>query len=151
MSAVDDLLLFRSVDPSRRAVVARLLDDGVGAGGWRHEEPIDLWELYDAGSAPAEGPVAVAATSEPDRGQRVSLVAIVVAAPQRGRGIGIWMIQELSDALRARGVLALAATVPNQNGPAIAVLHRAGFRLSGIEQVGGVARNGCTMCFHLEL
>lgn len=149
--SADDLLLFRLVDdPERRGLAAGLLDEGVGLG-WRREDPVEVWELCEAGFAPGEPPVAVAATTEPDRGQQARLVAATVAPAQRDRGIGTCVLEELADALRARGVLRLAAIVASHNGAAITILLRAGFTLSATERAAHMASGSCTMCFDLEL
>ena len=126
---VEALLLLRAVEaPERHALAGRLLDEGLGSRSWRNHG-VDLWELYDP-SDPTDGePVALAATRVGGSG-RATLVAVVVTAGLRGRGIGQRMIEELADALRTRGVLVLMAAVPDGDATATAVLQRTGFRPS---------------------
>ena len=120
-------------------MVARLLHDGLGSG----YGDADLWELDDAAGAPEEQPVAVAATCPLGDGRRVQLVGFVVSPGQRGGGVGRRLIEDLSDALRGRGVLELATAVPSDNVTAMAVVQRAGLRPDEIR--------GDVVWFDLEL
>jgi GNAT superfamily N-acetyltransferase len=127
---VAELLLLRAVDdPDRADVARRLLDERSGSPLWPATGDADLWELYDPSDASDDEPVAVAATRASGSG-RVSLVAVVVASRLRGRGLGHRLVEELADALRARGALVLAAAVPGGPAATAAVLERAGFRPS---------------------
>ena len=88
----------------------------------------DVWELYDASFGPHEPPAAVAATTPLAGATRVRLFAVVVAEAARGRGVGRRILEDLSDVLRARGVLALVAGVHSENEGAIRTLQRAGLQ-----------------------
>ena len=137
-TAEDLLLLFRKVEePDRRAMGWRLLDDGMGGRQWRLGSDLDLWELRDVTSADDEEPVAAAATCRLGDGRRVRVLAVAVAAAHRRHGIGRRMLEELVDALRARGVLAVVAAVPVDHAPAIGTVGRAGFRPSHVERANG--------------
>ena len=152
MSALEDLLLFRSVsDPVRRTLDARLLDDSLGAERWRPGGEADLWELYEAACGPDDGPVAAAATRPLGDGMRVMLVAAVVAPDKRGTGLGQRMLEELADSLRASGVLVLVTAVPSDAATAMVVVQRAGFRPSHVERgcPGSVAVDRVWFDLHL--
>ena len=137
VGAPEDLLLFRAVaDPTRRALTAQWLDGAVPAHPRPNWVDADLWELSDATCGPDEEPVAVAATFPLGDGRRVKLVAIAVAPAMRGRGLGQRAIEDLADALRARGVLALVTAVPSDQAAAIVVVQRAGLRPSHVERAG---------------
>ena len=136
--ATAELLLFRKVEePDRRATASRLLDAGMNGARWRLDNDLDLWELRDVASGDDEEPAAAAATCAVGDGRRVRLLALVVAGPQRGHGIGRRMIEDLTDALRARGVLVLVAAVPVDRAAAIVTVQRAGFRPSHVERANG--------------
>ena len=150
--AREDLLLFRALeDPGRRLAATRLLDDGMGARRWRPSGEDDLWELHDATCRSGKDPVAAAATRPIGDGRRVRLVALVVAAAGRGRGIGRRMIEELTDALRRRGVLTIVAAVPSDDAAAIVVMQRAGLRPSHVERSSPEAGGHDLVWFDLEL
>jgi GNAT superfamily N-acetyltransferase len=150
--AADDLLLFRPVpDPARRTMAVRLLDDALGGRSWRSAADADLWELHDAASAPDEEPAAVAATCPLGDGRRVRIVAFLVAAALRGTGIGRRLLEDLADALRARGVLTLVAAVPADHATAAVVVQRAGFRASYVERARPGQDGGDVVWFDAEL
>ena len=128
-----ELLLFKSVAEPRRHAVAALL----GAGGWRDRDDVDLWELDDAAGVPGEGPVAVAATCLEEGGRRAVLLGFVVDPARRRAGTGQRLLDDLLDALRGRGVLALATAVPSDQVDAMAVLERAGLRRSPAQGAEG--------------
>ena len=152
MSTVDDLLLFRSVQaPGRRAMALRLLDEGMGGPRWRIGGEVDLWELQDATGGRDEEPVAVAATRALGDGRRVALLAVVVAAPARRRGIGGRLMEELGDALRARGVLLMVAAVPIDETSALVLMQRARFRPSHVERAGPASDGRDLVWFDVEL
>jgi GNAT superfamily N-acetyltransferase len=152
VGAADDLLLFRAVvEPARGAAASRMLDDATGGRGWRCRGEADLWELHDAVSAPDEEPVAVAATCPSGDGRRVRLVGLVVAPSLRGRGLGRRLLEDLSDALRARGALAVVAAVPSDHATAIVVVQRAGFRASHVERASPGSDGRDLLWFDAEL
>ncbi len=152
MRTGEDLLVFRAAEePARRSMALRMLDDGMGGRGWQQADDADLWELHDAAFGGDQDPVAVAATCPPDDGRRVGLVAVVVTARQRGRGIGQRIIEELCDALRARGELALVAAVPSDAAPALVAVQRAGLRPSPQGHAGLGADRDDLVWFGLEL
>ncbi len=151
VSAVGELLLFRAVaDPARRTMVTRMVDHGVG-GSWRRSGETDLWELHDAGCGSDDTPVAVAATRPLGDGRRVRLVAVVVAVPLRGQGLGRRIIEELADALRARGVLVLVAAVASDDPAGIVVVQRSGLRPSHVERASAETDGRDLVWFDLEL
>ncbi len=151
-TAEDLLLLFRKVEePDRRAMAWRLLDDGMDGRTWRLGSDLDVWELRDVASGGDEEPVAVAATGALGDGRRARLLAVVVVDAHRGHGIGRRMIEELADALRARGVLVVVAAVPVDHAPAIITVQRAGFRPSHVERAGGAAGHHDLVWFDVEL
>ena len=139
MAGTDDLLLlFRKVDePYRQSRARQLLDDGMGGPGWRLGSDVDLWELRDLASGDDEEPLAAAATCALGDGRRVRLLAVAVDAGHRGRGIGRRMIDEVVDALRARGVLVLVTAVPVDHARAMATVQAARFRPSHVERLEG--------------
>lgn len=148
----DLLLLFRKVDePHRRAVAWQLLDDGMGGWTWRLGSDLDLWELRDVACGDEEEPVAAAATCALGDGRRVRLLAVVVADARRGQGIGRRLIDDLVDALRARGVLVLVTAVPVDRGPAIATVQAAGFRPSHVERTEGTTGGHDLVWFDVQL
>lgn len=146
---VADLLLLRAVEaPERRALAGRLLDEGLGSRSWRNHG-VGVWELYDP-SDPADGePVALAVTRVGGAGRAI-LVAVVVAAALRGRGIGQRMVEELADALRTRGVLVLMAAAPDGDATATAALQRTGFRSSSWPHLTPSAGQPRMVWFDLE-
>lgn len=148
----DLLLLFRKVDePHRRAMVCQLLDGGMGGSAWRLGSDLDLWELRDVASGDEEQPVAAAATCALGDGRRVRLLAVVVAAARRRQGIGRRLIDDLVDALRARGMLVLVAAVPVDRAPAIATVQAAGFRPSHVERTEGTTGGQDLVWFDVQL
>lgn len=150
--ADDLLLLFRNVhEPDRRAAAWQLLDDGMGGGAWCLGSDLELWELRDVGAGDDDEPVAAAATCVLGDGRRVRLLALVVDAARRGHGIGRRMIEELVDALRARGVVVLVAAVPMDQVEAIATVQAAGFRPSHVERSEGTVVGPDRVWFDVEL
>ena len=151
--AADDLLLlFRKVDdPYGRARAWQLLDEGMGGRAWRLGSDLDGWELRDVLSADDERPVAAAATCALGDGRRVRLLALVVAAAHRGRGIGRRTMDELVDALRALGVLVLVTAVPIDHMAGISLVQRVGFRPSHVERGNGVGGEHDLVWFDVEL
>ena len=151
-TAEDLLLLFRKVDePVRRALGWQLLDAGMGDRSWRLGSDLDLWELSDVAAGEEEEPVAVAATCSLGDGRRVRLLALVVDAGYRRRGIGRRMLEELVDALRSRGVLVLVAAVPVDLAPAILTIQRAGLRPSHVERAATTVGASDMVRFDVEL
>ena len=145
-----ELLLLRAVDdPARAALAGRLLDEEPASPLWPAGAGVDLWELYDPSDASDDEPVAVAATSAASAG-RVALVAVAVATRLRGRGLGRRLVEELADALRARGALVLAAALPVGQAATAALLERAGFRRS-TGRGDGVTVQPDVVWFDLEL
>ena len=150
--ADDLLLLFRKVDePDGRARAWRLLDDGMGGRAWRLGSDLDVWELRDVAAGDEEGPVAAAATCALGDGRRVRLLAVVVAADRRRQGIGRRIVDELVDALRARGVLVLVAAVPVDEVGAIATVQAAQFRPSHVERAEGTVVGRDLVWFDVQL
>ena len=148
----EDLLLFRAVaDPARRSMAARLLDEGIGARAWRCRGEADLWELSDATCGPGEQPVAVAATCVVGDGRHVRLLGVLVDPALRGRGLGRRVIEQLADALRARGALALVAAVPSDHPAATAAVQRAGLRPSHVERASPESDGRDLVWFDVEL
>ena len=138
--ADDGLLLFHKVEElDGRATGWRLLDDGMGGPAWRLGRDVDRWELRDVAAGDDDEPVAAAATCQLGDGRRVRLLAVVVAGAHRGHGIGRRTIEELADALRARGVLVLVTSVPVDDARAMVTVRRAGFRPSHVERHDGGA------------
>ena len=145
------LLLFRKVDePDRRARARQLLDAGMGGWAWRLDSDLDLWELRDLASGEEE-PVAAAATCALGDGRRARLLAVVVDAASRGRGIGLLMIDEVVDALRTRGVLVLVTAVPVDQTRAMATVQGARFRPSHVERVDGTTGGHDLVWFDVQL
>lgn len=148
----DDLLLFRKVEePDRGGMAWQLLDEGMGGWAWRLGRDLDGWELRDVLSGDDESPVAAAATCPLGDGRRVRLLALVVGAAHRGRGIGRRTMEELVDALRVLGVLVLVTAVPIDDMAAIATVQRVGFRPSFVERGNGVAGEHDLVWFDVEL
>lgn len=152
MKAGEDLLLFRAVEePARRALAVRLLDDGMDGRCWRLGGDADVWELHDATLGNDEEPVAVAATRSLGDGRRVALAAVAVAGGHRGRGIGQRMIEEVCDALRAKGAVVLVAAVPSTEGTAMVVVQRAGMRPTHVERSSPAANGHDVVWFDVAL
>ena len=152
VSALEDLLLFRAVEGRARSIVAAdVLDRGMNAPSWRRGGEADLWELYDAAGSRDDEPVAVTATRPLGDGGRVRLVAVAVAPSRRGEGLGQRIIEELADALRAKGVLALVAAVPSDEAAAMVVVQRAGLRPSHVERASGDNDGRDVVWFDLQL
>jgi ribosomal protein S18 acetylase RimI-like enzyme len=148
VSALEGLLLFRSVEEGeRRARAARLL---AGVAGERHPwGRVDLWELSEAAYTFETEPVAVAATSP--GGSHVTLLSFVVVPAWRGQGLGQRVVEDVADAIRARGALLLSAEVPAGNAAALAVLRRAGFREPAPAGISGPPTGYSVVCLDLEL
>ncbi|MBD0324532.1 MAG: GNAT family N-acetyltransferase [Aldersonia sp.] len=124
-----DLLLFRAVqEPQRRATVLQMLDASITSGAPHPDAQCDAWELYDATGGADEPPVAVATTRPLDDGRIIELTAIAVASSRRRQGIGRRLIDDLSDAHRARGAMLLITTTTADGMSAATVLQRWGFR-----------------------
>ncbi len=122
----EELLLFGTVQRPPRRVRALELLATVLDGAPRSE--LELWELRDATADGDEGPLAAAATCGPGAGGTVRLVGVAVADGARGSGLGRRTVEELVDALRARGAEALAVAVRRDDERAIEVLRRGAFR-----------------------
>lgn len=151
-NAPEDLLLFRPVvQPARRAVAVRTLEDAIGSVSARCVCEPDLWALDDAASGPDEQPVAVAATCPIGDGRRVRLDGFVVEPSLRGRGIGRRLLEELADTMRARGVLALVAAVRSDDAAALVAVQRAGFRPSYVERASSDHDGRDVVWFDAEL
>lgn len=152
VSALEDLLLFRAVEGRARSIAAAdLLDRGMSAPSWRRGGEADLWELYDAAGSRDDEPVAVTATRPLGDGGRVRLVAVAVTPSRRGEGLGQRIIEELADALRAKGVLALVAAVPSDEAAAMVVVQRAGLRPSHVERSSADNDGRDVVWFDLQL
>jgi ribosomal protein S18 acetylase RimI-like enzyme len=145
-----DLLLFRAVQEPRRrkTVLAMLAASGVGDASLRSAYG-DVWELYDAAGDAAEAPVAVASTSPRDDGRCIELTAIAVASSRRREGIGRRVIDDLSDALRARGAMLLVAVVADADASTARVLQRWGLRPAALDRADAAAVGGSTFVIEL--
>lgn len=143
-----ELLLFRRVPGHRRAQALRLLD-AHGAAPWA-SELTELWELHDP-SVDDEEVTAVAATACPAGGRHVEVLAVVVATERRRRGTGTRLLEELADALRARGAAALVAAVPGDASGACAFVQHAGFCPSGSDPGSRLVDGADLLWFDLEL
>lgn len=131
-------------------MASRLLDDGVGPG-WRRGGDAALWELHDAGAGEDDEPVAVAATRVLSDGRRVRLAGLAVAPPHCDARIGQRMIEDLSDALRARGVLVMVAAVPCDEPAALDLVQRGGLRPSHVERASAECEGRDLVWFDVEL
>lgn len=129
MQGSEDLLLFRAVAAgARRATALRLLHDRGRSYRFPLEGEPDLWELHDATLGSEDEPVAVASTRPLGDGRRVRLVGLVLSVSEGFHTTAQRMIEELSDALRARGAQALVVGVPGDDVEVGAVLERSGLR-----------------------
>jgi len=63
-------------------------------------------------------------------GMDAYLTDLFIAEPDRGRGLGQWLLSEVERASRAAGVQALHLMVAPQNHRAHHIYHRAGFHVS---------------------
>jgi GNAT superfamily N-acetyltransferase len=115
-------------EPERLVTALRMLDTSILGGVSQRSSRGDTWELYDATADASEAPVAVASTCPLDDGRSIELTAIAVASSRRRQGIGRRVIDDLSDALRARGAMSLVARVVGGDTTPASVLQRWGFR-----------------------
>jgi GNAT superfamily N-acetyltransferase len=146
-----DLLLFRAVqEPQRRATVLQLLDASTPSDASHPGDQCDAWELYDAAGGEDEPPVAVATTRALDDGRSIELIAIAVATSRRQEGIGRRLIDDLSNALRARGAMRLVTEATANRTCTATMLERWGFRQSPREPADH-APTGAAATFALEL
>ena len=122
-------IVFRQVrSASERETASRLLaDGGVPAPAADRPGGTVLFGLWDLAAPAGDGPVGAAATRPVDDAGTVELCGIVVRAGLRRRGLGRRLLAEVADALRADGAARLLARLESTNGPAAALLARAGF------------------------
>ena len=110
----------------REAAVRLLADSGVPPAAVRSSGETVLYGLWDLAASDGEGLVGVAATQPPDATGSVELCAIAIRAGLRRRGLGVRLVSEVADALRAEGAARLAARLKGDQRPAAALLARAG-------------------------
>jgi GNAT superfamily N-acetyltransferase len=123
----------------REAAVRLLADSGVPAAAVRGAGGTVLYGLWDLAASDGEGLVGVAVTRPPDATGSVELCAIAIRAGLRRRGLGLRLVGEVADALRAEGAARLAARLKGGQRPAAALLARAGLvdLTDGDEQSAG--------------
>ena len=117
----------------QRPVVFGTLGRPQAAGRQRH--PIGrpssgdcvLYGLWDLATRTGQGLVGVAATQPPDAGGSVELCGVAIRGDLRHRGLGLRLVTEVADALRAEGATRLGVRLESDHGPAAALLTRAGF------------------------
>jgi ribosomal protein S18 acetylase RimI-like enzyme len=146
MPVGDDMLLLRVAERRARAEAAGRLF-GRRSDDLLERESSVLWELYDPTD---DEPVAAAVTSIVDDGRRANLVAFTVVPGSRGRGLGQRIVEEIADALRARGVMQIVAGVAVDDVRTINVLGRAGLRQSRVQPASSAAARD-EVWFDLEL
>ena len=122
-------IVFRSIrSRAERDAAGRLLaDSGVPPSTVRLPGDPVLYGLWDLAAPNGEGLVGVAATQPPDDTGSVELCGIAVRAGLRRRGLGRRLVTEVADALRTKGAARLVARLKGDQGPAAALLARAGF------------------------
>jgi GNAT superfamily N-acetyltransferase len=122
-------IVFRRVrSASERETASGLLTDGgLPPPSVCMPGDIVLYGLWDLAAPTGEGLVGVAATRPPDDAGSVELCGIAVRADLRRRGLGLRLVSEVADALRAEGAARLVAWLAGDHRPAAALLARAGF------------------------
>jgi ribosomal protein S18 acetylase RimI-like enzyme len=124
-------IVFRRVQsPSDREGSSRLLaDSGVPPAAVGGAGDTVLYGLWDLTAQTGEGLVGAAATRPLDDAGAgsVELCAIAIRADLRRRGLGLRLVTEVADALRAEGAARLGARLKGDHRPAAALLARAGF------------------------
>ena len=121
-------LVFRRLrSPSEREAAGRLLaDSGVPPATIRSAGDTVLYGLWDLAAPNGDGLVGVAATQPLDDVGSVELCAIAIRAGLRRRGLGLRLVTEVADALRAEGGARLVARLEGDHRPVAALLARAG-------------------------
>jgi len=121
-------IVFRSVrSSSERSAARRLLaDSGIPSVAPRSGDCV-LYGLWDLATRTGQGLVGVAATQPPDAGGSVELCGVAIRGDLRHRGLGLRLVTEVADALRAEGATRLGVRLESDHGPAAALLTRAGF------------------------
>jgi ribosomal protein S18 acetylase RimI-like enzyme len=136
-------LVFRRLrSPSEREAAVRLLaDSGVPPAAVRGSGETVLYGLWDLTASDGEGLVGVAATQPPDDTGSVELCGIAIRADLRRRGLGLRLVTEVADALRAEGAARLVARLQGDYRRAAALLARAGLAAT-TDADGQSARTG---------
>jgi ribosomal protein S18 acetylase RimI-like enzyme len=136
-------IVFRSVrSPSEREAASRLLaDSSVPPAAIRSAGDTVLYGLWDLAAPAGEGLVGVAVTQPPDDAGSVELCRIAIRVDLRRRGLGLRLVTEVADALRAEGAARLVARLAGDHGPAAGLLARAGFAAT-TDADGQSARTG---------
>ncbi len=130
-------IVFRTVRSWEREVASILLaDSGLPPSTDRGPDGTVLFGLWDLAASNAEALVGVAATRPLDDGRAAKLCGIAVRASLRRRGLGRRLLAEVADALRADGAERLLARPADAQGPAAALLARAGFAATTDGEVG---------------
>jgi ribosomal protein S18 acetylase RimI-like enzyme len=124
-------IVFRRVrSPSDREGASRLLaDSGVPPAAVGGAGDTVLYGLWDLTAQTGEGLVGAAAMRPLDDAGAgsVELCGIAVRADLRRRGLGLRLVAEVADALRAEGAVRLVARLQGDYRPVAALLARAGF------------------------
>lgn len=122
-------IVFRSVrSSSERSAARRLLaDSGIPPAAVPNAGDTVLYGLWDLATRTGQGLVGVAATQPPDAGGSVELCGVAIRGDLRHRGLGLRLVTEVADALRAEGATRLGVRLESDHGPAAALLTRAGF------------------------
>jgi GNAT superfamily N-acetyltransferase len=138
---VTGIVFRRLVTPSERNLASGLLADGA--------IPSRLFGLWDLAAPDGEELVGVATARPADAGGSVELCGIAIRAGRRRRGLGRRLVAEVADALRSEGAGRLVARLEDGQGPAAALLARAGFAAM---PAGGRDLDGAEVrWFYLEL
>ena len=121
-------IVFRSVrSSSERSAARRLLaDSGIPSVAPSSGDRV-LYGLWDLATRTGQGLVGVAATQPPDAGGSVELCGVAIRGDLLRRGLGLRLVTEVADALRAEGATRLGVRLESDHGPAAALLTRAGF------------------------
>lgn len=124
-------IVFRRLwSPSEREAAGRLLaDSGIPATAVRGRGDTVLYGLWDLAAKTGEELVGAAATRPLDDSGAgsVELCGIAIRADLRRRGLGLRLVTEVADALRAEGAARLVTRLDGDPRPAAALLTRAGF------------------------
>ncbi len=99
---------------------------------------VQIYALRDPAASPGEGAAAAVLTLPVGSGDTVEIRLVQGAEGWRGHDVELRIVEELADALRARGVRRIVAGVGNAELQPIDLLTRAGFRISYVE------RDACT-------
>lgn len=105
-------------------------------------EDADVFALYDPTGEADEPPAAALLAERLGGGLTCELRLVVVAPEHRGRQLGIRLVSESGNVLRAQGVRRLVASCANTEVALMWLLQRAGFRYSHVERDGCLPERG---------